>query len=149
VCVQGSSVQGWWRPAWCDGLGNFRDLTEQSKPRKSSASPENGSRGPIGRGVAHDFNNLLNNIDHVSCFRCEPSDSADFSDNLNILDKTIQRGATLTRQLYCSLASGPGMWPAAGGHNAAGNLYTGSHLLGTISVWKTDLRSMLDPRRPL
>jgi PAS domain S-box-containing protein len=58
------------------------------------------SIGTLAGGIAHDFNNILNIIKgYASLMRQQGSGAGDLTENLDVIDEAIERGASTVRQL--------------------------------------------------
>jgi len=58
------------------------------------------SIGTLAGGIAHDFNNILNIIKgYASLMRQQGSDKDDLAESLDVIDESIERGASTVRQL--------------------------------------------------
>jgi two-component system, cell cycle sensor histidine kinase and response regulator CckA len=82
-------------------VGIMKDVTEQ---RKTEARLQTALKmeavGTLAGGLAHDFNNLLTGVlGHVSLMRLNVGDDSPHTDRLDRIEKAVESGAELTRQL--------------------------------------------------
>lgn len=93
-------------PKYLDGtiegiLGIARDVTErQLLERQIRQAQKMESIGTLAGGIAHDFNNILGII--LTCSSLldrEPPGSKQFHSTIEIVQRTVQRGANLVRQI--------------------------------------------------
>ena len=79
---------------------NMRDLTERRRLEDElRQSQKLESIGRLAGGIAHDFNNILNIISAYCALLAKGGDAARRAQSAEAIDKAVQRGAALVRQL--------------------------------------------------
>jgi PAS domain S-box-containing protein len=80
-------------------LSNERE-EERRLERQLRQAQKMESIGTLAGGIAHDFNNILNIIKgYASLMRDYESDNGGLTENLDVIDEAIERGASTVRQL--------------------------------------------------
>jgi PAS domain S-box-containing protein len=79
----------------------FREMEEQKKLEEELRQAQKlESVGTLAGGIAHDFNNILNIIKgYAALIARHPSTADGIAESLKVIDETIERGASLVRQL--------------------------------------------------
>jgi PAS domain S-box-containing protein len=79
----------------------LRDMEEQKRLEEELRQAQKmESVGTLAGGIAHDFNNILNIIKgYAALIGRHPSAKDGIADGLKVIDETIERGASLVRQL--------------------------------------------------
>ena len=79
---------------------NMRDLTERRRLEDELRQVQKlESIGRLAGGIAHDFNNILNIISAYGTLLAKGGDATKRSQSADAIDKAVQRGAALVRQL--------------------------------------------------
>ncbi len=82
-------------------VGVMKDVTEQRKMEtRLQTALKMEAVGTLAGGLAHDFNNLLTGVlGHVSLMRLSIGDDSPHLDRIEQIEKAVESGAELTRQL--------------------------------------------------